>query len=131
MACPYGETYQTQPRGRMEIDLFRRIVDEAAEHDVHRISPYLMNEPLMDRDMFEKIQYINQKMPRCKVVVSFSRSSSGARVNSAMSLLSMQRPSGRYTCPKPSSFSSARVNVTASPPFITAPPSLSDSSRSA
>ena len=67
--CPYGETYQTQPRGKMPIDLFHRVIDESAENDVRRISPYLMNEPLMDRDLFDKLRYINAKMPRCKVVV--------------------------------------------------------------
>jgi MoaA/NifB/PqqE/SkfB family radical SAM enzyme len=68
--CPYGETYTTQPKGRMSVELFRRIVDEAAAHGVRRISPYLMNEPLMDRDMFERIRYINEKIPDCKVVVT-------------------------------------------------------------
>ena len=68
--CPYGETYGTQPKGKMPIELFHRIVDEAAEHGVRRISPYLMNEPLMDRDLFEKIGYINRRIPDCKVVVT-------------------------------------------------------------
>ncbi len=68
--CPYGETYQTQPRGKMPIEQFHRIIDESAEHEVRRISPYLMNEPLMDRDLFDKIRYINRKMPKCKVVVT-------------------------------------------------------------
>jgi len=68
--CPYGESYETQPKGKMPIDLFRRIIDEAAEHGVRRISPYLMNEPLMDRDLFDKVRYINEKIPDCKVVVT-------------------------------------------------------------
>jgi uncharacterized Fe-S cluster-containing radical SAM superfamily protein len=68
--CPYGETYGTQPKGKMPMDLFRRIIDEAAEHGVRRISPYLMNEPLMDRDLFDKVRYINEKIPDCKVVIT-------------------------------------------------------------
>ena len=68
--CPYGETYETQPKGKMPIELFRRIIDEAAEHGVRRISPYLMNEPLMDRDLCDKIRYINSRIPDCKVVVT-------------------------------------------------------------
>jgi uncharacterized Fe-S cluster-containing radical SAM superfamily protein len=68
--CPYGETYGTQPKGKMPIDLFRRIIDEAAEHGVRRISPYLMNEPLMDRDLFDKVRYINERIPECKVVIT-------------------------------------------------------------
>ncbi len=68
--CPYGETYDKQPKGKMTIELFHRIVDEAAGHGVRRISPYLMNEPLMDRDLFDKIRYINEKIPECKVVIT-------------------------------------------------------------
>jgi MoaA/NifB/PqqE/SkfB family radical SAM enzyme len=68
--CPYGETYTTQPKGKMPIELFRRIIDEAAEHKVRRISPYLMNEPLMDRELFDKVRYINAKIPDCKVVIT-------------------------------------------------------------
>jgi len=68
--CPYGETYESQPKGKMTPELFRRIIDEAAEHRVRRISPYLMNEPLMDRDLFDKIRYINKTIPECKVVVT-------------------------------------------------------------
>ncbi len=68
--CPYGATSDSQPKGRMPPDLFRRIIDEAARHRVRRISPYLMNEPLMDRELFDKIRYINKAIPRCRVVVT-------------------------------------------------------------
>lgn len=68
--CPYGATSDSQPRGRMPPELFRRIIDEAARYRVRRISPYLMNEPLMDRDLFDKIRYVNAAIPDCKVVVT-------------------------------------------------------------
>jgi MoaA/NifB/PqqE/SkfB family radical SAM enzyme len=68
--CPYGATSDSQPRGRMPPGLFRRIVDEAAHYGVRRISPYLMNEPLMDRDLFDKVRYIHATIPDCKVVVT-------------------------------------------------------------
>lgn len=68
--CPYGATQGTQPRGRMSDGLFRRIIEEAARHDVRRISPYLMNEPLLDRTLFDKIRLINRKVPACKVVLT-------------------------------------------------------------
>lgn len=68
--CPYGETYTTQPKGKMPLELFHRIIDEAAQHRVRRISPYLMNEPLMDRDLFDKIRYINETIQDCKVVIT-------------------------------------------------------------
>lgn len=68
--CPYGETYETQPKGAMEWDLFRKIVDESARYRVRRISPYLMNEPFADRHIFEKIAYINKVNPRARVVIT-------------------------------------------------------------
>jgi MoaA/NifB/PqqE/SkfB family radical SAM enzyme len=68
--CPYGATSDSQPKGRMPPDLFRRIIDEASRYRVRRISPYLMNEPLMDRDLFDKIRYVNERIPDCKVVVT-------------------------------------------------------------
>lgn len=68
--CPYGGTYETQPKGKMAPGLFERIIDEAAAHRVRRISPYLMNEPLMDRGLFDKIRYINATIPGCNVVVT-------------------------------------------------------------
>jgi MoaA/NifB/PqqE/SkfB family radical SAM enzyme len=68
--CPYGSTHDAQPKGKMPPELFRKIIDEAAGYRVRRISPYLMNEPLMDRDLFDKIRYINSTIPRCRVVVT-------------------------------------------------------------
>ena len=68
--CPYGETYSTQPKGRMTTALYRRVIDEAAGHKVRRISPYLMNEPLMDRELFDRVRYINERIPQAKVVVT-------------------------------------------------------------
>jgi len=65
--CPYGATADGQPKGRMEWDLFRKIVDESARYRVRRISPYLMNEPFVDRDIFKRIRYINRVNPRAKV----------------------------------------------------------------
>jgi MoaA/NifB/PqqE/SkfB family radical SAM enzyme len=68
--CPYGETYDTQPKGQMEWWLFKKIADESARHHVRRISPYLMNEPFVDRHLFEKIAYINEVNPRARVVIT-------------------------------------------------------------
>ena len=68
--CPYGATAEGQPHGKMEWDLFRKIVDESAHHRVRRISPYLMNEPFVDRDIFHRIRYINEANPRAKVIIT-------------------------------------------------------------
>ncbi|PYQ11300.1 MAG: hypothetical protein DMH00_08640 [Acidobacteria bacterium] len=68
--CPYGATADTQPSGKMDWDLFRKIVDESAHHRVRRISPYLMNEPFVDREIFERILYINRVNPQAKVILT-------------------------------------------------------------
>lgn len=68
--CPYGATAETQPKGKMEWDLFRKIVDETVGYRVRRISPYLMNEPFADRDLFKRIRYINRVNPKVKVLVT-------------------------------------------------------------
>jgi hypothetical protein len=68
--CPYGSTHDDQPRGRMADGLFGRLIEEAAGHDVRRISPYLMNEPLLDRALPDRIRIINRAIPGCKVVLT-------------------------------------------------------------
>ena len=68
--CPFGETFDFQPKGRMAPELFERIIAEAKRHGVRRISPYLMNEPFIDKDLFRKIVYIHEQIPDSKVVVT-------------------------------------------------------------
>ena len=68
--CPYGATAGAQPRGTMEWALFRKIIDESARYRVRRISPYLMNEPFVDREIFERIAYINRVNPRARVTLT-------------------------------------------------------------
>ncbi len=77
--CPYGRTHDSQPKGRMDWDLFRKIVDESARHRVRRISPYLMNEPFADPELFERIAYINRSNPRARVVITTNGSLLGPR----------------------------------------------------
>ena len=63
--CPNKKTLTTLTHGRMDGALFRKIVDEAVQHDPERISPYLMNEPLLDPDLPERIRYIASKKRPC------------------------------------------------------------------
>ncbi|MEJ2366871.1 MAG: radical SAM protein [Acidobacteriota bacterium] len=68
--CPYPDTVDTQPKGRMPPELFEQIIDEIARHGVRRISPYLMNEPFLDRGIIEKMQYIHKKIPDARLVLT-------------------------------------------------------------
>ncbi|AAS94666.1 radical SAM/SPASM domain-containing protein [Nitratidesulfovibrio vulgaris] len=61
--CPHKHSPKDIPHGRMDDALFRKIVDECARHFVGRVSPYLTNEPLMDKRMPEMLRYIHDKMP--------------------------------------------------------------------
>lgn len=59
--CPHGKTKRPLPKGRMDWDLYKAIIDECVRHRMWRISPYLMNEPLLDPDIGERIRYISSK----------------------------------------------------------------------
>ena len=47
----------------MEDWVFQKIVDEASRHTVLRFAPFLMNEPLRDDDIFNRVDYARRKMP--------------------------------------------------------------------
>ncbi len=79
--CPNSLIGDRLPKGEMEWDLFRKIIDEIVEHPVDRISPYLMNEPLLDRDLPKKIEYIvKNKSPHTVVKIN----SNGALLDEEM-----------------------------------------------
>jgi MoaA/NifB/PqqE/SkfB family radical SAM enzyme len=59
--CPNGKTENPIPPGKMEGDLYRKIIDECVKKPVRRISPYLMNEPLCDSELGWKIKYITER----------------------------------------------------------------------
>ncbi len=59
--CPNSLLVDSIPSETMEWELFTRIADEITKHPVVRISPYLMNEPLMDRDLPNKIRYLAER----------------------------------------------------------------------
>jgi len=59
--CPNARTIAKIPNVTMPMELFQRIVDECLDHDVERISPYLMCEPLMDPEIGEKIAYVTRR----------------------------------------------------------------------
>jgi molybdenum cofactor biosynthesis enzyme MoaA len=63
--CPNGKTQRLIPRGRpMDWDLYRSIVDQCLALGVRRYSVYLMNEPLLDRELPERISYISARIKK-------------------------------------------------------------------
>jgi MoaA/NifB/PqqE/SkfB family radical SAM enzyme len=72
--CPMGRE-QNQIHGRMDEDTFGRIVDEAVDNGVKVLSPYLQNDPLVDRRIHERVAYIRQRrgrkpLPKTKLITN-------------------------------------------------------------
>jgi MoaA/NifB/PqqE/SkfB family radical SAM enzyme len=67
--CPYCETSKELAQGIMEPDLFEKIIQEIAlrQSDVKQVMPYFMNEPLLDRDLINKIHYIARIAPDVRI----------------------------------------------------------------
>lgn len=54
--CPYPLFERVFPRGRMDDDLFERLITEIAGHpEVNTFIPMLQNEPMLDRHLFDRI----------------------------------------------------------------------------
>jgi len=61
--CPNGKTRRNIPKGRrMDWDLYRSIVDQSIEMEIRRYSVYLMNEPMLDRELPERVAYITARI---------------------------------------------------------------------
>lgn len=56
--CPYPDTSKTLPMGTMDEDLFRAIVDQLAGREILLLQPFLMNEPLMDKRIVDRLAYM-------------------------------------------------------------------------
>jgi MoaA/NifB/PqqE/SkfB family radical SAM enzyme len=60
--CAYPQVKNTISHGIMDDALYARIIDEAAPYRLKRVALLLMNEPLLDRKLPERIAYAKQKM---------------------------------------------------------------------
>lgn len=72
--CPMGRE-KNQIHGRMDNPTFERIVDEAVRNNVKVLSPYLQNDPLVDRNMHERIEIIRsirgkKPFPKTKIITN-------------------------------------------------------------
>jgi MoaA/NifB/PqqE/SkfB family radical SAM enzyme len=67
--CPNGKTRRNIPRGRrMDKNLYRSIVDQSIALGIRRYSVYLMNEPLLDRDLPQRIEYVSARIRKPQYV---------------------------------------------------------------
>lgn len=65
--CPVPS--MKRPRGVMEQDLFKKIIDDAAEVSPEYVLPFLNGEPFLDKLIFQRIEYVNEKLPNAKVAL--------------------------------------------------------------
>jgi molybdenum cofactor biosynthesis enzyme MoaA len=67
--CPNGKTRRYIPRGqRMRWHLYRAIVDQCIELGIRRYSVYLMNEPMLDRELVERVAYVSARIKKPQYV---------------------------------------------------------------
>jgi len=67
--CPNGKTKRNIPRGRrMDWDLYRSIVDQAIALGIRRYSVYLMNEPMLDRELPTRVAYVSARIKKPQYV---------------------------------------------------------------
>jgi len=67
--CPNGKTRSDIPKGRrMDWDLYRSIVDQCIELGIRRYSVYLMNEPMLDRELAKRVEYISARIKKPQYV---------------------------------------------------------------
>ena len=59
--CPSHQVSGKIPMGKMDWSLFKKIVDECAMHDMDRINPFSQNEPLIDKEIAQRVAYIKEK----------------------------------------------------------------------
>ncbi len=72
--CPMGRE-ENQIKGRMDNATFEKIVEEAVANNVKVLSPYLQNDPLVDKQMHERIKSIrsvrgSKLYPKTKIITN-------------------------------------------------------------
>ncbi len=72
--CPMGRE-QNQIKGRMDNATFERIVEESVRNNVKVLSPYLQNDPLVDKNLHERVEIIRsirgvKPFPKTKIITN-------------------------------------------------------------
>jgi len=73
--CPNTVVGDDLSQGTMDMELFKKIADELTKHPMDEIHPFLMNEPLWDKDLPEKIKYlVDRKHPKTLIKINTNAS---------------------------------------------------------
>jgi MoaA/NifB/PqqE/SkfB family radical SAM enzyme len=62
-ACVFCPHEKICNKGMMDMDLFKRIIDQAAEMKIKKIVPFQNGDPFTDPLLFERLDYVKEKMP--------------------------------------------------------------------
>ena len=65
--CPYFHVHDKLSHGQMSDELYKKVIDECANHDVAEFKPFLMNEPLLDNKLCNRLVYARLKLPKAKI----------------------------------------------------------------
>jgi hypothetical protein len=66
--CPHRRFRTSLPQGEMDDELFRRLLAEASEHpEVSCINLFLMNEPLLDPRLVERVYMAKRACPQAQI----------------------------------------------------------------
>jgi len=69
--CPYKDTAHTLEQGKMEWDLFTKIIDDLITYpSLEKIVLMLQNEPLLNKRLPEEIRYVKKKKPGIKIGIA-------------------------------------------------------------
>lgn len=70
ITCPRSSL--TRKKGVMDFALYKKIIDECSKYRVHRIHLHNFGEPLLDRELSEKITYAKENRLKARVFSNFS-----------------------------------------------------------
>jgi len=70
MICPHREVSKNLPNGIMEMDLFKKIIDQIDNPWGVKIIPYFNNEPFLDSLFIDRLNYIAEKCPEAEIEIS-------------------------------------------------------------
>lgn len=68
--CPHPVVSKTEPQGVMEEALYRRLIDEVSQYPVQLLQPFLNNDPLMDKRIVARTEYMARKNPHAQVCIT-------------------------------------------------------------
>jgi radical SAM protein with 4Fe4S-binding SPASM domain len=78
--CPYVETAQMFPVGRMSDEVYNKILLELEKHQPQLVAPYLNNEPLLDKSIIARIRVLREALPYAFIDLSTNGSALTAAV---------------------------------------------------